>query len=107
MKRGPLTKDEKQYIKDNVSSGAEQLALDLDRSEDVIKKNMPSVPVKKELTPLNKLARDSFARVKAKKSGKVIATVLTAGAAQIADDTMRKGKKDESHIHRPLGDNNE
>jgi hypothetical protein len=103
MKRGPLTKDELEFIRTNVKRGAEQIALDLDRSVGLIEKNLPK-ETKKELTPLNQAARNSFARVKAKKSGKVIATVLTQGAAQIGDDTMKRNKKDEPHLHKPFGD---
>jgi len=106
MKRGNLSKIELDYIKNNLSKDKEQVALDLDRSVKQIEKYWPEpvkVVEKKGPTAAQKRAQETFG--KKVKNGKVIATVATTASATLGDETMRKAKKLETHIHKPYGNN--
>ena len=83
MKRGFLSKTEKEYIEQNINLSIAELAKDLDRSEDAIQKYVDELDIvepKKEQT--------LFDKVIAKKNG---ATVMNQAASE-AIDTFR-GRK--------------
>jgi len=83
MKRGFLSKTEKEYIEQNQNLSVAELANDLDRTESVVQNHLNKI-VQKEEKP-----KTLFEKVIAKKSG---ATVMTNSASEVVD-TVRKGKR--------------
>lgn len=85
MKRGFLSKTEKEYIEQNQNLSVAELANDLDRTESVVQNYLNLiVPQEEQAKP-----KTLFEKVIAKKSG---ATVMTNSASEVVD-TVRKGKR--------------
>ena len=109
MKKGRLTKAELYYIQGNSDMKAEDIAKDLDRSVELIKKNLPikkeekeppkTTKVKNEPPMLQKMGRHS-------RNGENIATVMTQSASEYADATREqriKNTKIQEAIFKPRG----
>lgn len=83
MKRGFLSKTEKEYIEQNQNLSVAELANDLDRTESVVENYLTKI------VPQEEKPKTLFEKVIAKKSG---ATVMTNSASEVVD-TVRKGKR--------------
>lgn len=99
MKKGPLTKEEIDTIK-NSNKSIEELAHDLDRS---------LTSVAKHFVPKSKPKQETMARKamgRHKRNGKYVATIMTQAASEIADETRKKkgSRLSDSCIHKPYGD---
>lgn len=100
--KGKLSKAEIFYIEQHGHLDPEQIAEELDRSvSSVLKYYTPKpeiVKKAKEDTPfMRNLGRH-------KRNGKVVATILTKGASDVADSSRKSVKvSDLSYIHNPRG----
>lgn len=83
MKRGFLSKTEKEYIEQNQNLSVAELANDLDRTESVVENYLTKI------VPQEEKPKTLFEKVIAKKNG---ATVMTGSASEVVD-TVRKGKR--------------
>jgi hypothetical protein len=100
--KGKLSKAEIFFIQQHGHITPEEIAHELDRPVSTVMKHYVPTPKeekKKESTPFMKLMG------RHERNGKKVATVLTTGAAQLADSIRPQLKVDTaSYIHKPMGD---
>ena len=105
-KKGPLSKDEKKYIKDNQDLSTQELAENLDRSEASVKKFSDSLEKQEEVIPQPPKSGELMARNK--KYGVV---TMTESASMRADEYKKEAPKEDPTparyrgvIHKIKGD---
>lgn len=104
MAKGPLSKLERFYIDSNSDKPIEEIAHYLERSVSTIQKYYPTKKTEEEKPVERKETPFMQAMGRHKRDGKIVATVLTQAASQIAESS--KGKKkplDPNTIHKPMG----
>lgn len=89
MKKGPLSKKEKEFISNNISMSVEDLASKLDRSDAVVSKYTKTI--KDKTTPTHNL----FARKEERG-----VTVMTEAASMVSDDNKKVRKPEMPARHR-------
>lgn len=120
MKRGKISNIEKFFVLNNKDKTPEQLAKELDRSVEAVKKILDENPVEDTTEENKSESEDKVTKVyhdegragdlmgRKKRDGKKVATVMTPGASSAADDFRGQLPNKESRfmnedtIHRPL-----
>tara|TARA_R110000824_G_scaffold395873_1_gene596921 strand:+ start:10790 stop:11134 length:345 start_codon:yes stop_codon:yes gene_type:complete len=100
MKKGPLSKKEKQFITENKNKEIEKIAEELSRSVAVVKKFHQTIKNENEEAQLPPKSGDLFARNK--RYGVV---TMTETASMAADESRKKNlqkKKEEKEEDNPL-----
>ena len=115
MKRGKMSKAELNYIATNRIMLVEQLAKDLDRSEDLVQKLVDALPPveapkPKEMSADAQFMRGQVSRGRIKhpnRADKTIGNVMTAAMSQTADEQRIKNQPGQSRytegsIYKPF-----
>lgn len=94
MRKGPLSKEDKQFIENNRNKPASEIATSLDRKEEIVSKYITTLPVVApaigsivhEPTPI----ADTHMMSMMAKNKKFGAVVMTENASMVSDDIVKK-----------------
>lgn len=111
MKKGRLSKAELYYIEGNSDRPAEEIAKDLDRNIELVKKYMVEKPKDSEKTKKTKKVKKNEPEIltrmgRHERNGENVATVMTQAASEYADACRPQriaNKKMNEAIHKPKG----
>lgn len=92
MKKGPLSKEDKQYIENNQSKTVAEIAASLDRKEDIVSKYISTLPappigaIVQEPAPI----ADTYVMSMMAKNKKFGVVVMTENASMASDEVVKK-----------------